>query len=286
MIRDFWKNTNDFSAAFYLSMTGQSALVEFSLSSFNSIAGGSHLSLGIPTNCRAVWWLKPIGLTWDFCWQHPRHGVQHILKHITQPGYHFWGVGAFLDHIWWLMVHLARLKNSSSNVFLDGKKLRKIFQVTATSAWGCQQLHWKTKKFFQKIWNTFESMKTIWKSQPEKTRPQLAGKKTSSRFLGIFVANFLFSQAILFAISSRLVNAPKGFDLTSPPECTGSLGSVLGGRCWCRGSGWWKKWECSLDICCFGGRGSGFVLEDFCGVNFSNSVPAGEKHGNEFSKFG
>ena len=50
MIRDSWKNTSDFSAAFCFSMTGQSALVEFSLSSFNSIAGGSHLSLGIPTN--------------------------------------------------------------------------------------------------------------------------------------------------------------------------------------------------------------------------------------------
>ena len=61
MIRDSWKTTSDFSAAFCFSMTGQSALVEFSLSSFNSIAGGSHLSLGIPTNCRAVWWHEKIG---------------------------------------------------------------------------------------------------------------------------------------------------------------------------------------------------------------------------------
>lgn len=89
-----------------------------------------------------------------------------------------------------------------------------------------------------------------------------------------------------------MVNAPKGFDLTSPPECTGSLGSVLGGRCRCDAVGvvvgekmggvffgFLLLWGGGLSGLCF-------FLEDFCSVNFSNSFPAGEKHSNDFSKFG
>ena len=142
LIRDSWKNTSDVSAA-------------FSFLNDRSKCIGRILLVILQQHC---WWksfvtwhpnkkvaeperkkigkrrekaLKTIGLTWVCFTSYPKKKRQEVIRslrwHITQPGYHFLEVAAFLES--YLVTSdssSSTLKNSNSNVlFLDGKKLRK-----------------------------------------------------------------------------------------------------------------------------------------------------------------
>lgn len=125
-----------------------------------------------------------------FFWQHAQHGTQHILKHITQPGYHFWG----WEHSW-------IISGDQWFIWLDSKEFEfqcVIFgwQEAAENLWGysyfCLRLSATTPLENKKVFS--KNLEHAWKHENksenhnrENTSSNSQFKKTFSRCLGIFV---------------------------------------------------------------------------------------------------